>query len=451
MKNSVRFGLCWVALFLVWVLFFSLVFKGINLATENAYSTAKNEALVSAYADSKTNPISQEELLNNSEKVWKGKKLNNVSKAWQEDLLLKANSLLKNDNPVLYVLRYKHNLMFCLALLVICMLALIWKNRVSVPANYEYLYTWRGEKLEPFTSGDVYVFPYFGFLEGKGRAPMNIQVLRIFSGVREGKLAERVKEYIYGMNSDIEPETGDAMKAMYEVEIQCIDSTKLIHILKDDPYKYIAKRVEHLVVAYMKKPIKEASEGLSDHFSSKKWDKDILDDDSVSISLREEIKNFIGVNIIHFNPIDLVFSEKFMASKADVALEEHRGLLLEKQSKNMKLEAEIAEKRNAITASEIETLIEKTGASGSEVLNHIAREKTLDAVAKASKSGNITYIDGSGNGSVQNGIGFGWGISATNNKADNKVEAKKETTDASGEEKKEKKEKDGDKQKKKDK
>lgn len=442
MKNSVRFGLCWAALFFVWALFFSLIFKGINLVTENAYSTAKNEALMSAYADSKTNPISQEELLNNSEKVWEGKKLNNVSKAWQEDLLLKANSLLKNDNPVLYVLRYKHNQLFCWLALLVVMLSLVWRNRISVPANSEYLYTWRGKKLEPFKPGDTYVFPYFNFLRGEAKIPMNIQTLRIFSGVRKGESEAMLKSYIYGMDSNIEPETGDGIKAKYEVEIQCIDSMKLAYTLNDDPYKYIVKRVERLVGAYMKKPIKDASEGLSDHFLAKNWDVDILDDNSSSISLREEIKDFLGVNIIHFNPVDLILSEKSNAARLDIDLEVKRGELLKKRRENMEIEGDIAQKNNEIAAAKIVTIIEKAGVTGVEALNHITKEKTLETVAQASKTGNITYINGPGNDSFSNGAGFGWGLNASGVKP----ESKKETSDKPEEEKKE-----GDKQKKKDK
>ena len=69
----------------------------------------------------------------------------------------------------------------------------------------------------------------------------------------------------------------------------------------------------------------------------------------------------------------------------------------------------------------------KAGISGTEALNFIIKEKTLNAITQASKTGNITYIDGSGDSSLSNGVGFGWGINATKTKSESEKSVPEKT------------------------
>jgi hypothetical protein len=308
---------------------------------------------------------------------------------------------------------------------------IIWSKKIIVPPEYEYIYEWQGKKLEPLTSGYNYVFPYFGFLEGKSKIPMNVQTLSILIGVRDGLPESVVNDYIYGTASNVEPENGDAIRILCQVEFQNIDSSKLFYA-KSKPYHYIASLVEFKVGAYMKKPIKNATEGLSDHFLSKDWDSEVLDGIGTLKSLREEVFDFIGVKLIHFIPVDLIFSPEIEDTRKKIDIEKRRGELLKEELGNMDTEAAIAKKRNEISGNQIEKVMKTANVSGAEALNFIMREKTLTAVAQASKTGNITYIDGSGDSNFAGGVGFGWGVNATKSKTDPEKKSSEKTDDGDG-------------------
>ena len=438
MKNSVRFSLCWAGLFLSCTILIFLALQGVNFFSDSAYSSAKKDALMSANDLMPVKQLSKNDLLIESNLIWQGEKIEKVDWAWQKELLTKADSILRDRNLGLYILRSKYNFLFCWLLLIIVFCVLIWSSKIEVPPEYEYVYQWAGEVIAPLKVGYNYVFPYFGLLKGRAKIPMNVQTLSILSGVRDGLSDSVVKEYIYGTASNIEPDGGDAIRALYQVEFQCIDSLKLFYA-KSNPYKYIAKIIEFKVSAYLKNPTKEDTEGLSDHFLAKDWDAEVLDGRGVLDSVREEILDLIGINLIHFVPVDLIFAPNIIVAREKRALEKQRGLLLEEQSANMDKEAEIAKKRNKINGAEIDEIIQRANVSGSEALNHIIKDRTLESITQASKTGNITYIDGSGNGNFAGGAGFGWGLNATNNKSVSEKKSSDNSEEKKSDDKEEKK------------
>lgn len=290
---------------------------------------------------------------------------------------------------------------------------IVWKNKLIVPPEYEYIYEWQGEKLEPLKSGYNYIFPFFGFLKGRVKIPTNIQTLNILIGVRDGLPESITKCFVFGSAVNIRPEEGDTIRVLFKVEYQNIDSLKLFYA-KNNPYDYIVSLIEFKVGAYMRKPIKDDSEALSDHFLSKNWDAEVLDSIENQYRLKDEIFDFIGVKLIHIIPVNLLFSPEIEEAKKKIEVEKRRRGLLEEELNNMNTEESIAKKRNEINSNEIEKVMKTANVGGQEALNFILKEKTLTAITQASKTGNITYIDGSGKDNFSSGVGFGWGLSANN-------------------------------------
>lgn len=311
-----------------------------------------------------------------------------------------------------------------LALLPFIYTYLVWNSRVEVPPKMEYIYEWLGKRMSPFKNGITYIFPYFNLLKGIARVPMNNQTLYILIGRREGLDKAIIEKYFYGDSSDIEPENGDAIRVLCALQIRCVDSLKLVYEV-ENPYQYIVDLVQVRVGAYMKKLKLGETEKLSDYFLAKDWDEEIFDETPLFGSLKEKIFDTVGVELIHFVPVDLIFSPEVEEIRRKTGVERQRKEFLKEQLSNMKEEEDIAKRRDDINSNSIKKIMDTANVSGPEALGFLMKEKTLKTVESASKNGSMTYLDSANEGNFSNGVGFGWGFNATNKKAETKDKEEK--------------------------
>lgn len=310
-----------------------------------------------------------------------------------------------------------------LILVPFIILFLFLNNRVIVEPGWNYLYTWNGQKMNPFEPGVYYLFPYFGFLTEKAAVPMNRQMIYVLSGSREGLSESTADIYAYGTDSDIEPETGSALRLKYKLEIQCVDPSKLFYN-QADSYAYVAGIVELEIIKYVHN---HDSEYVIDHFAKELWDNLIVQ------RLRGVILNDAGIELISFIPGDIILSPENEASrsqveqenrkleiaaaqlKVDVKKEEGRKKILQARLKNMAVQKQIASEENKIRDEEILAIKVAAGVNGIVALNHVTSNKKLDTILEAAKAGGVTYVDDS-KGSLSAASAMSFAINANQNK-----------------------------------
>lgn len=283
------------------------------------------------------------------------------------------------------------------------LIILRWKNRVEVPANWEYLYEWSGEKLLPLIPGLYFPFPYFGFLSDVSKVLMNQQMIYILSGVRDGLSPDDIKKYKYGSQTNVEPGTGDFLRLKYGAEIQCVDSTKLVYV-KNNPFSFIAGLLELEVVKFIKTL---NSEKVNDRFVKCKWDKRLA---VITASMESEI----GVKIIRFVPIDVMNTPQSEQSRREVELKKRERESLKEELLNMEVKKKISVEADEMRSNAIKTIKSDAGVNGVVALKFISEQQKLTTIETASKKGNITYMDSSGSGKLSDSFAMGWGLNAHN-------------------------------------
>jgi len=297
-------------------------------------------------------------------------------------------------------------------------------NRLEVSPELNVIGEWQKRKMEPFKPGWHFPFRYFGFFEEIAEVPMNKQTLFILSGQRDGIEQAVVDQYVYGTASNMEPGTGDFIRLLYRVEIKCIDSLAATYNV-DDPYEYIAGVIELNVGLYVHK---SDGEEIIDKFT-----KETLDS-IININIQEQILTDTGIKLISFIPVDVINTPEVEAIRRELDHEERQtainkakiknavqikegdGELLKVTLANKAIEEDISKKDDQIRTNEIKSIKDATGVSGDEALKFIIKDKTLETIAAASQTGNITYIDDSNNGNLNPAAAMGFAINATNQK-----------------------------------
>ena len=279
----------------------------------------------------------------------------------------------------------------------------IWSNRLVVPENWNYIFEWNGEALDPLEPGLYFPFPWFGFLKAKGMVPMNRQTLRVLSGERKGCPEDIIKKYPYGADSNIEPASGDEFKALYHLETQCIYPKKFAYAY-DDTYSYVVSLIESVVRDFLGR---KSGEEISDNFSSYDWTSIVLNHLYGEETIAAYIEKNLGLRIIEIISIDIILTPE---------VEELRRKLDESSRKKEIYEAEAvaAESRKKLQAKNDEITKNTAGVNGNKALEFMLGNKKLETMEVVSKNGSNTFIDGAGGGSFAGGTGFGWGFNSQN-------------------------------------
>ncbi|MFZ2310119.1 MAG: hypothetical protein WAW11_01085 [Patescibacteria group bacterium] len=286
---------------------------------------------------------------------------------------------------------------------VVTIAILRWKNRVEVPANWEYLYEWSGEKLLPLTPGLYFPFPYLGFLSEASQVLMSQQTIYIFSGVRDVLSTDEIKKYKYGSQTNIEPGTGDVLRLKYAAEFQCVDSFKLVYT-KKTPFVFMAGLLELEVVKFAKTL---TGEKVNDKFVKYQWDKKLA-------KAIATIEAEVGVKIIRFMPIDVINTSDTEKSRLDVELKKREREVLNEELLNMAVKKKISAEADSTRSNAIKAIKDDAGVNGIVALKFLSEQKKLDTIEVASKKGNITYMDSSGSGKLNDSFTLGWGLNAHN-------------------------------------
>jgi hypothetical protein len=282
-----------------------------------------------------------------------------------------------------------------------------WQKRVEVPANWEYLYEWSGQKMAPLEPGLYYPFPYFGFLSEESRVLMNKQIIYIMSGSRDGLDSADVEKFVYGSLTDVEPGTGDFIRLKYGVEIQCTDSKKLVYE-RTDPFGFIAGLAEKEVVKFIKGL---SGEDVNDCFVKRNWNKTVIN------KLQLLIEQETGVKIIRFIPIDVMNTPETEAARRAEEMKKREKAVLEAELKNMEVKEKISAKADGMVTHTINSVKTTAGVNGLVALKFITEKQKLSTIENASKNGQFTYMDSSGSGKLTDASAMGWGFHAHNSNA----------------------------------
>lgn len=297
---------------------------------------------------------------------------------------------------------------------------LILGNRVAVPHTYEYVYEWIGKPLKPFKPGWHYPFPYFTFLSGPAKVPMNDQTLHILTGSREGLDDEIVNLHVYGSSSNIEPNNGDYVRLLYKVVLRCVDSIALVYN-HTDPYAYVAGLVEFEVVKYVKG---YDSEEVNDQFVKRDWGYVVND-------LNIILPDAVGLELLSFIPMDVLNTPETEEQRRKLNEAKTNTQLLEEEEEQMDKKIKIGKKKDSILRNSIESIKQESGVDGGTALSFLRTERTLETVVEASKHGNFTYMDASGSGKLSEYSALGWGI---NSHAPKTKQSSKNSDEEEGEE-----------------
>jgi hypothetical protein len=257
------------------------------------------------------------------------------------------------------------------------------RTRVIVPAEWEYVYTWCGKILEPFTPGVYYIFPYFNLLSDVNKVLMTKQVLHILSGTSDGLPEEVIKLYRYGSRNNIHSKSGSSLRLMYDVVAECVDSKKLVFGIRN-VFDYVAQEIERKVNIYVRS---RNSKDIINRFAVEDWHAAVLSE------IRNNIRKTTGINLISFTPIAIINDP--VISKAMLAVEEEvrRGDLLRAKLKNMSSEVSISSKNDEIRSNEIKSLKETLNIDGYAALNFLSEQAKWKAFIEISKSGKVVYMD----------------------------------------------------------
>jgi len=281
-----------------------------------------------------------------------------------------------------------------------------WLKRVVVQAKHELVYEWCGEVLEPIKPSIVYPFDYFNFLSDGTLVPMNHQTLFILSGERSGLSQKDIDQFIYGSDTNVEPADGDYVRLKYGVEIECQDSIKLIYE-KTDAYSFIAGLVEMKVIIFIKTL---SNEGVNDGFAEPDWGTNLITD------LAPQILSEVGVKLLKFFPIDVMNTLETEKSRSEVGMERRKGQVLKEKLENIvNYEKPISAEKDTMRTKTLTSIKTEAGVNGLVALKFINEQKKLETIATASQKGNITYMDDSGHGKLNDSFTTGWGFNAFNN------------------------------------
>lgn len=399
MKKKSVFIVPWLSFLAVLL----LVFYGLTCLTRtvvnNSYFYEKGEILKEI--DPLFKEVSRVDLASKFDVLFDGHEL------IKSDSILasKVEVILKSQYPVFYFLSFddKVYLYFSLILPFAIFLYFLWRDSLEIAPECVLVAEWKGKKMEPLRNGYQFPFRFFNLFREIEVVPVNEQVISIFSGRRDGLSEADVEEYRYGMDSDMEPGSGAALRLKYEVRYKCVDPISYCYNT-DDALKYLASQVESRVNNYV---LGRTSEEVSDGFRK------IDLNDNVFLDLRDYLLYKIGIEIVLFIGKDVLFTPETEASRAkleeeqrkaelikhqtdnDAKVEEGRGKFLDKQLENLKKEKNIAAEKNSILTERVVS-ITNAGVSANEALNFVKKEAVLKAVTEAAKTGGIFYIDENG-------------------------------------------------------
>lgn len=307
---------------------------------------------------------------------------------------------------------------------IITAISLRWQARVEVSAEWELVYEWSGKRIKPFKPGLYYPFPYLGFLNDGILVPTNSQILNILTGSRDEGIKEQLddyEDYEYGSHTNFDPATGDVLKLVYKIEIECEDSLKLVYA-KNDPYRYIAGMVEIKIIRYLKSR-KLSDEQINDEFSTIDWMNELR-------AIIDTIKDDVGVEIKAFIPVDVINTPETEESRQGIMIEKRRREFLKEELKNNKVQQKISQIDDFKRVHTITSIIDEAGVHGNKALDYLATEKKLKAVVEAAKEGDMTFMDNSANGNLSGVYSMGWGFNAANKAADKKTQKEKKDDEA---------------------
>ena len=327
------------------------------------------------------------------------------------------------DNKIFILLAVNKFIYWFLILIPIVIWFIRRSNRLEVSQGWNVIGEWEKQRMQPFEPGWHYPFWYFGYFDDVSEVPMNKQTLSILSGRREGYEQSIIDEYVYGSASDMDPGTGSALCLLYKADIQCVDSLTANYCVKGDPYEYIADRVEWCVGLYVHA---RSSEEIIDNFSKETLDSVIPD------YIKEDVLLSTGFELLSFFPGDVSFNEETAASRAKeeqlkrkkvenslelenkVQLEVGNKLILLAELDNRTVIENIAKKDDQIRVNTIKSLKDGADVDGEKALEFIIKEKTLETVKESAQKGNITYIDDSKGGALNQSAALGFAINANN-------------------------------------
>jgi hypothetical protein len=351
-----------------------------------------------------------------------------ISEYWNWLLVAAFISGLVAIAIVLVIFSFDFWWIFSALLIIPAVLYLKWEGRLVVDAEFNLIAEWKGEKVEPLTPGIYYPFRYGDFFKLIAKVPMNIQTLHILSGEREGLKDDIVKLYLYGTASNMEPGTGDSVRLLYKLEFKCLNPIALVYTM-DNPYDYLAGETELEVSQYIHK---NTSEDIVDNFSREGLAQS--PDLNIVPKIKDDVLNKIGVEVIAFIPVDVILTPEKEALRRAQEREDNRKPLIESQLanavveeagqaqilqaqlNNMEIKKNIAKEHNEIMSNKINKIKADTGVDGATALQFYTKQRTIDVVADASKTGSITYIDDSSNsGTLSQAAALGWAIKSNNN------------------------------------
>lgn len=297
-----------------------------------------------------------------------------------------------------------------LAAALITFFVALWSSRLVVPENWNYIFEWNGEALDPLEPGMYFPFPWLGFLKAKGMVPMNRQTLRVLSGERKGCPEDIIKKYPYGADSNIEPASGDEFKALYHVETQCTDSKKFAYAY-DDTYSYVVSLIESRVRNFLGS---KTGEDVSDKFSSYPWKIEVLDSVYGGNSLSYYIEENFGLKIIEILSIDIILTPEVEEFRRKLDESSRKKEIYEVEAEAADARKKLQAKNDEITKNTISVIKNTAGVNGNKALDYMTSNKKLETMETVSKNGANTFIDGAGGGSFVGGTGFGWGFNSQN-------------------------------------
>lgn len=286
----------------------------------------------------------------------------------------------------------------------------LWSNRLVVPENWNYIFEWNGEALDPLEPGLYFPFPWFGFLKAKGMVPMNRQTLRVLSGERKGCPEDIVKKYPYGADSNIEPASGDEFKALYHLETQVV-CPKIFAYAYDDTYSYVVGLIESRVRNFLGS---KTGEDVSDNFSSYPWKIEVLDSVYGGNSLSYYIEENFGLKIIEILSIDIILTPEVEELRRKLDESSRKKEIYEVEVLAAEARQKLQAKNDEITKNTISVIKNTAGVHGNKVLDHIVANEKLKTIEAVSKNGNNVFIDGSSSGGFGNGVAFSWGFDSRN-------------------------------------
>jgi hypothetical protein len=224
------------------------------------------------------------------------------------------------------------------------------------------------------------------------------------SGARDGLDPADIEKYAYGSLTNVEPGTGDFIRLKYGLEIQCVDSHRLVYE-RTDPFGFIAGLTEKEVIIFVKGL---SGERINDEFINFDWQTNLID------KLQSLVELETGVRIIRFIPIDIMNTPETEEARRAEEMEKRQKAVLEAKLVNMEVNKKISAKQDDMVINTINSVKDTAGVNGIVALKFMTERQKLATIETAAGKSNFTYMDSSGSGKLTDASAMGWGFNSHN-------------------------------------